>query len=333
MTVFANMMEVSAKKQGCKIIAAFPDVCFTPPQTPATPPGVPIPYPNFGMDSDLASGSSTVKIGGEPISQENASNYSKISGDEAGAAPKKGIITSKNMGKAYAQMWSMDVKADGKGVVRFGDIATSNHASNTGDTPPSVFFGGMEISLADCPKILASVGLSTHAHDDKEQHCNYKDSSKAKQQSDHVPQATCFTTGTRDDPGQVFPNGPYDIGAAPCVCLEDGSSLTTEHGRKSEFQKWQTTVWKRRNAKTGWTPTFKDAKRADLNAIRYAKSPTLNPDADGNPHPALKCLEIEINKYFDKLGVTDDTPVAIPNQGYTPEKFTERVAKFRKRMR
>ncbi len=33
-------------------ICAFPDVCFTPPQTPATPPGVPIPYPNTGMASD-----------------------------------------------------------------------------------------------------------------------------------------------------------------------------------------------------------------------------------------------------------------------------------------
>ena len=37
MTVFANGLEISGKAQGCKIIAAFPDVCFTPPQTPATP--------------------------------------------------------------------------------------------------------------------------------------------------------------------------------------------------------------------------------------------------------------------------------------------------------
>jgi hypothetical protein len=78
---------------------------------------VPIPYPNFGMASDLASGSSTVKIGGKPVSQENASYYKKISGDEAGAAPKKGVITSKNMGKAYSQMWSMDVKFEGKGFI------------------------------------------------------------------------------------------------------------------------------------------------------------------------------------------------------------------------
>ncbi|SDE48121.1 protein of unknown function [Paracoccus isoporae] len=141
MTVFANGLEISAKKQGCKVIAAFPDTCFTPPQTPATPPGVPVPYPNFGLDSDLASGTGTVKIGGKPVSQENATNYSKCSGDEAGSAPKKGIITSKNRGKVYAQKWSMDVKFEGKGVVRFGDIATSNHASNAGDSPPMAVAG------------------------------------------------------------------------------------------------------------------------------------------------------------------------------------------------
>ena len=89
MTVFANNLEISAKAQGCKVIAAFPDPCFTPPQTPATPPGVPIPYPDFGQDFDLTSGSTKVKIGGKDISMENKSNYSKCSGDEAGAAPKK----------------------------------------------------------------------------------------------------------------------------------------------------------------------------------------------------------------------------------------------------
>ncbi|MCA0963377.1 DUF4150 domain-containing protein [Salipiger bermudensis] len=141
MTVFANSLEISAKAQGCRIIAAFPDTCFTPPQTPATPPGVPLPYPNFATDSDLTSGTGTVKIGGQEISQENSSYFSKISGDEAGCAPKKGIITSKNMGKAYAQKWSMDVKAEGKGVVRFTDLATTNHQSNTGNDAPWIIVG------------------------------------------------------------------------------------------------------------------------------------------------------------------------------------------------
>jgi hypothetical protein len=92
------------------------------------------------MDSDLTSGTGTVKIGGKEISQENSSKFSKISGDEAGSAPKKGIITSKNMGKAYAQKWSMDVKADGKGLARFSDVATTNHASNSGQ-PALVLVG------------------------------------------------------------------------------------------------------------------------------------------------------------------------------------------------
>lgn len=55
MTVFANNREISAEKQGNKLIGAFPDTCFTPPEAPPTPTGVPVPYPNFGQDSDLAS--------------------------------------------------------------------------------------------------------------------------------------------------------------------------------------------------------------------------------------------------------------------------------------
>ena len=38
--VFANGREVSCKKADGKSICAFPDVCFTPPENPATPPGV-----------------------------------------------------------------------------------------------------------------------------------------------------------------------------------------------------------------------------------------------------------------------------------------------------
>ena len=41
--VFANWLEISGKAVSAKVIAAFPDVCFTPPENPATPPGVPVP--------------------------------------------------------------------------------------------------------------------------------------------------------------------------------------------------------------------------------------------------------------------------------------------------
>ena len=134
--VYANMMEVSCKSASGKTICAFPDVCMTPPQTPATPPGVPIPYPNTGMGSDTTDGSTSVKISGKEIMLKNKSCFSKSTGDEAGAAPKKGLVTSKNTGKVYFNMWSMDVKVEGENVVRHLDITTHNHASTPGNSPP-----------------------------------------------------------------------------------------------------------------------------------------------------------------------------------------------------
>ena len=67
----------------------LPDTCMTPPENPATPPGVPVPYPSFGTDGDLTNGTSTVKIGGETVSKKNLSYYSKTTGTEAGCAGRK----------------------------------------------------------------------------------------------------------------------------------------------------------------------------------------------------------------------------------------------------
>lgn len=136
MTVFANMLEISCKAQSNQVIAAMPDVCFTPPEAPPTPPGVPIPYPSFGLDGDDDKGTGTVKIGGKTISHKNKSYFTKTMGTEAGVAAKKGIITSKNTGKSYNQAWSGNVKAEGQPVSRFSDISTNNHGSIPGNTPP-----------------------------------------------------------------------------------------------------------------------------------------------------------------------------------------------------
>lgn len=133
--VYANNMEVSCKAAAGKSICAFPDVCFTPPQTPATPPGVPIPYPNTGMASDTTSGSTSVKVSGKEVMLKNKSYFKSSMGDEAGCAPKKGVMTSKNMGKVYFTKWSMDVKAEGENVVRHFDLTTHNHGSNPNTGP------------------------------------------------------------------------------------------------------------------------------------------------------------------------------------------------------
>ena len=153
--VYANKFEVACKKASGKSICAFPDVCMTPPQTPATPPGVPIPYPNTGMASDTSDGSTTVKISGGEVMLKNKSCFKKSMGDEAGCAPMKGVVTHKNTGKVYFTMWSMEVTVEGENVVRMLDLTTHNHAGSmpaaevcTGlitSTPQSIIIGRMRV--------------------------------------------------------------------------------------------------------------------------------------------------------------------------------------------
>jgi len=145
--VYANNMEVSCKQAAGKSICAFPDVCMTPPQTPATPPGVPIPYPNTGMASDTSDGSTGVKVSGQEVMLKNKSFFKKSTGDEAGAAPMKGVVTHKNMGKVYFAAWSMDVKFEGENVVRHMDLTTHNHASEPPQTPPWMHVDAMAKSV------------------------------------------------------------------------------------------------------------------------------------------------------------------------------------------
>jgi hypothetical protein len=290
MTVFANGLEVSCKAQANKVIAAFPYVAFTPPQTPATPPGVPVPYPTFGMDSDTDKGTGTVKIGGKTVNQKNKSYFTKCTGDEAGSAPKKNIITSKNTGKEYAHAWSNDVKMDGEPVNRFSDIASNDHASPTGGGPPWPRIAALNIDGQDCLALLHSLGLNIHKHGQKGKHCN-----SDNKQSDHVLQNRCFTTGGRTGYPSQWPN--YTEYSAPCVCLNDGTSPTSEHGRKSLKQKAYAKRW-RRGGKT--TVKFATVKKNNMDAMksackRLAKNKT-----------ALKCLEEIIDIYFmHAAGVTN----------------------------
>lgn len=131
--VFANSREIQCKKADGKSICAFPDVCMTPPENPATPPGVPIPYPNTGFAKDTTSGSKKVKISKKEVMLKNKSYFKKSVGDEAGCAAKKGVISSSNRGKVYFKNWSMDVKVEGKNVVRHLDLTTHNHMSEVGN--------------------------------------------------------------------------------------------------------------------------------------------------------------------------------------------------------
>jgi hypothetical protein len=122
---------------------------MTPPENPATPPGVPVPYPNTGMAKDTTSGSKTIKISNKETMLKNKSYFKKSIGDEAGCAAKKGVITSVNRGKVYFISWSMDVKFEGQNVDRHLDLTTHNHASPPGNGPPTVEVEGVAQSSGD----------------------------------------------------------------------------------------------------------------------------------------------------------------------------------------
>ena len=134
--VFANGMAIACKKGDAKVIAAFPDVCLSPPSPPAGP--VPIPYPDTSFSKDMQNGSKTVKIGSGPVMLKDQSFYktSPLGNEAATRSFGASVITHVITGKTYFGAYSMDVKFEGKNVPRHLDMTTSNHASYPGATPP-----------------------------------------------------------------------------------------------------------------------------------------------------------------------------------------------------
>lgn len=310
--VFANGLEVSGKASPHKTIAAFPDVCFTPPQTPATPPGVPIPYPSFGMSSDTEKGTSTVKVGGKPANLKNKSDLSKTTGTEAGSAPKKGIVSSKNTGKSFFNSWSMDVKFEGEPVIRFTDLATHNHGSPF-NAPPWLHTASLSVGGNDCAHIVAEI------HDYRQ-----KKECPDGYQSHHMIENCSFTmTGARSvalknldsvggsegrqkrnlfqPDGNTHPGVNYDEYDAPCICLEGSKSdPNSEHGTAHAVND----DWADLNASDDRKWTYEDAREAAVDSIVEAKGLE---DWEG------ECVGLVLDQYYqDTLGCTDSTEMVSP---------------------
>lgn len=154
-SVYAEGMGFFHKGSGGKGVAPG-DVCLSPPPPPAGP--APVPYVNMLQASDLAQGSRTVKIQGEPTALENASHVSTSTGNEAGTQGG-GVVTHKTKGKGSFKLWSFVVKAEGKGVARHGDTMEQNTASplpNTVDLAAMVNFATNVLTMKnlkeDCPR-------------------------------------------------------------------------------------------------------------------------------------------------------------------------------------
>jgi hypothetical protein len=156
---FANNDTIIHKGDGQQFIAMAPDVCKTP--SPGGP--VPVPYPNLAFTSDLADGSSTVKVEGNPAALAS-SNLRTSSGDEGGTAGG-GILSSKIKGKLTWILYSTDVKFEGEGVVRFLDsnLHNGNMANTSGKNKGKMSYPGPagDILCDNCGK---AIGDPSHFH-------------------------------------------------------------------------------------------------------------------------------------------------------------------------
>lgn len=132
--VFANGNEIACKSGDGKVIAAFPDVCLSPPSPPAGP--IPVPYPNTSFSKDMKSGSKSVKIDKKEVMLKDKSFYktSPLGNEAATKTLGAGVVSHVITGKTYFVAWSMDVKFEGQNVDRHIDLTTSNHASPMGNS-------------------------------------------------------------------------------------------------------------------------------------------------------------------------------------------------------
>lgn len=155
--VYANGLEILSKGDHGKIPAAFPDVCNSPPSPPAGP--IPVPYPASSRAGDLKDGTKRVLIDGKPIGLRDKSHLatSPLGNEAATKSFGANLVSHQITGKTYFSSWSLDVEAEGKGVLRHLDLTTSNHGSYPGGTPPFPNLSAMQtlalsrVEAGQCP--------------------------------------------------------------------------------------------------------------------------------------------------------------------------------------
>lgn len=313
-SVFANSMEVSSKSMGGKSICAFPDVCFTPPTTPATPPGVPIPYPNTGMASDMTDGSSTVKISNKEVMLKNKSYFKKSTGDEAGSAPKKGVVTSVNRGKVYFTAWSMDVKVESENVVRHLDLTTHNHNPPPGNSPPMAHVAKMSRAVKRACATEIKKGKAACAGQTTS---NCSKACKEAQKCLLVPKGqdkkVCckpHTTGhhmiedhwVKGNAGFPKAQGSSGYDAAPTVCANRFRTKGTVHRRLHDIQGTHEESHMPGGGRAGQPWNYAAGKKAALDA---------HEEVFASSNCSRKCMEAQLNGFYGRKG---DRPLNPPEK-------------------
>ncbi|PRQ07450.1 DUF4150 domain-containing protein [Enhygromyxa salina] len=271
MSVYANSLSIVHQGDGKTHTCPIPDVCKTP--SPAGP--VPIPYVNVAMSSNLSGGSTTVKIQSCSVALESSS-IAMSSGDEAGTAG--GVISSKNMGKLSWSTSSPNVKFEGKGVVRFTDVA--GHNGNQ-DNTFTLVVGDVNVAYPfESPDDLCpNCGEKASAHEsDNFPLPESEDSQKSAEDFSNVILAGETTGGKQ---GMV--------GALVCECPPDATKHTYvavagQPSGPSSFKGWAGLA-----SAAGMTPAVNVAPK-DPMTVRTARGTevALRKPIDGK-HPPGQC--------------------------------------------
>jgi hypothetical protein len=286
------------------------------------------------MASDLTDGSTSVKIGGDAVCLKDKSSFKKTSGDEAGNAGTKGVVSMSNTGAVFFAAWSMDVKIEGENAVRNLDVGTHNHASQPGNGPPWPFIATMNPGMqkiTECKDDVEAVerDCRTSKPPDKctqkcakAQKCVLAPKSKDKQAccgpdttGHHLVEVHCFSkTGARGSSLEGFED--YSQNKAPCVCASqsrhEGCHQTMhavqgklegayDSARSSPLASWAGAGAKlpgggRAPATSKWT--YGEARDAGVKAHQVAF-----------PHCDAACVKKQLDAYHNDCGVSDDTPV------------------------
>jgi len=241
------------------------------------------------MASDCTDGSTSVKVSNHEVMLKNKSYFKKSTGDEAGSAPKKGLLTSSNKGKVYYVAWSMDVKIEGENVVRHLDMTTGNHAcSFANESIPWPFIDEMSMSADHACAKSGDVEKVNNNCDSPPEDCYTPKCCEARRcmmvPGDLSNNKCCKQGKKRMTPHHIIPaadhytkpgirakvdknkmtqgqarkymrdgNKNYDQKAAPCICAQGN-----DHRPKSQHGKIGRAYTHLRNLTPGDTYTYEE---------------------------------------------------------------------------
>lgn len=314
-TVFANGMSIACKAASGKTIAAMPDVCLSPPSPPAGP--IPIPYPNTAAASDTTDGSKTVQIGGQEVMLKNKSTFKTSTGNEAATKSLgMGVVTHQIQGKAAFVAWSMDVKFEGENVPRHLDLMGHNEQSEPPNSPPWLYNDSLAQGDKTNPcnktaqKVETACTNKTYKNDTGKGCCDAKKCvlspygsqpeccGNPQKTKHHVVPDHCFRSPPKL--GGAYYQGITGMSHAKglCICVtgEDKNEKRKQHAKiHKDFDKVEDDNY----------PTFSFGSAKEEAAKSCAKHTQCN----------KKCLEHQIEKFYQKKGVTDKTMLRADSGG------------------